>query len=452
MKRIDKRYKHAGIIFVMSVCFCILFYFVLFNSEQFLGFAQNLIKLLSPFIYGFFIAYILNPVVIFIENKIVYPIYKKLHNKSKKEKKAVYRAISLFLATIFFFLILYTLIIMVVPQVIESMQSIIGKAPEYFISVNQWVNEKISDNNDLEAFIAPYATNLQDWFLNNVLPGLQEHISNISSNIIGGVYSTIKTIFNFIIGFIIAIFILGNKELYCAQAKKITYALLREERANNLINNVRFTNKTFGGFLSGKITDSFIIGVLTFIVLTICKIPYAVLISVIVGVTNIIPYFGPFLGAIPSVIIILMVEPKKALWLIIIILIIQQLDGNIIGPKILGDSTGLSSLWVIFAITVFGGLFGVFGMFIGVPVFAVIYASIRTFVNERLRKKQLPDDTLYYMESDYHSDEKIKNSGKEIKFVKKTFENIYVEGKGKQVIVTIDKTENDIDKKNDIDD
>ena len=173
------------------------------------------------------------------------------------------------------------------------------------------------------------------------------------------------------------------------------------------------------------------------------------LISVVVGVTNIIPYFGPILGAIPSVIILLMVNPRKALWFLIIVVIIQQLDGNFIGPKILGESTGLSSFWVIFAITVFGGFFGVFGMFIGVPLFAVIYAAIRTFVNERLRKKLLPDSTKFYIDSDYHSDDYITNSGKEIKFVKKTFENIYVEGKGKRVIVTIDKDENQMDSDSD---
>ena len=191
---------------------------------------------------------------------------------------------------------------------------------------------------------------------------------------------------------------------------------------------MRFANKTFGGFLSGKIIDSLIIGILTFAIISIFNIPYSVLISVIVGVTNIIPYFGPFLGAIPCGIILLMVDPFKCITFLIIVLILQQIDGNIIGPKILGDSTGLSSFWVIFAITLFGGFFGVFGMFVGVPLFAVIYAAIRTFINQRLEKKRLPSDTVYYMNSDFHSDENTTNAGSEIKFVKKVFENVYVEG------------------------
>lgn len=442
MKHFDKKIKQAGIISFLVICGGILFYYCLFNSESFFSIGSKIILILMPFIYGFFIAYILNPVMIFIEEKIILPIRIKISKKSIK-KKSVIRLFSVILTIGFFLSVVYALIIMVFPQVFESIQSIALKCPDYFKSFNDWLNKVIDNNKDLAKIIAPYMADVETWFIENVLPNLQEWLTNASTNIIGGVYSTISQLIKFVLGIIIAIFLLLNKELYCAQAKKIIYAVLREERANNLINNIRFANKTFGGFLNGKIVDSLIIGILTFIVLSICKIPYTMLISVVVGVTNIIPYFGPFLGAIPSIIILLMVNPRQALWFLIIIVIIQQLDGNFIGPKILGDSTGLSSFWVIFAITVFGGFFGVFGMFIGVPLFAVIYAAIRTFVNERLRKKQLPDSTKFYIESDYHSDDYITNSGKEIKFVKKTFENIYVEGKGKRVIVTIDKEEND---------
>lgn len=442
MKHFDKKIKQAGIISFLVICGGILFYYCLFNSESFFSIGSKILLILMPFIYGFFIAYILNPVMIFIEEKIILPIRIKISKKSIK-KKSVIRLFSVILTIGFFLSVVYALIIMVFPQVFESIQSIALKCPDYFNSFNDWLNKVIDNNKDLAKIIAPYMADVETWFIENVLPNLQEWLTNASTNIIGGVYSTISQLIKFVLGIIIAIFLLLNKELYCAQVKKIIYAVLREERANNLINNIRFANKTFGGFLNGKIIDSLIIGILTFIVLSICKIPYTMLISVVVGVTNIIPYFGPFLGAIPSIIILLMVNPRQALWFLIIIIIIQQLDGNFIGPKILGDSTGLSSFWVIFAITVFGGFFGVFGMFIGVPLFAVIYAAIRTFVNERLRKKQLPDSTKFYIESDYHSDDYITNSGKEIKFVKKTFENIYVEGKGKRVIVTIDKEEND---------
>ena len=448
MKHFDKKIKQAGIISLLVICGGILFYYCLFNSESFFSIGSKVFTILMPFIYGFFIAYILNPVMIFIEEKIILPLRIKLSKKSIKNKSVI-RLISVILTVAFFLSIVYALIIMVFPQVFESIQSIALKCPDYFNRFNSWLNKFIENNKDLAKIIAPYMADVETWFIDNVLPNLQEWVTNASTNIIGGVYTTISQLIKFVLGIIIAIFLLLNKELYCAQSKKIIYAVLREERANNLINNVRFANKTFGGFLNGKIVDSLIIGILTFIVLSIFKIPYTMLISVVVGVTNIIPYFGPILGAIPSVIILLMVNPRKALWFLIIVVIIQQLDGNFIGPKILGESTGLSSFWVIFAITVFGGFFGVFGMFIGVPLFAVIYAAIRTFVNERLRKKLLPDSTKFYIDSDYHSDDYITNSGKEIIFVKKTFENIYVEGKGKRVIVTIDKDENQMDSDSD---
>lgn len=451
MKRgFDKKIVQAGITLFLVIISCILFYYILFNNQEFSAAGAKLINMLKPIIIGAFVAYILNPAMHFIENKLVIPAYEKIRKKDKPYKKAVPRTISLIIVMLLFFFFIYLMIMLVVPQVISSIQSIIFKFPQYAESLNNWLNKLLKDNPQVSAIAFDYAENVQEWFMSNVLPKIQEFVTSISSGIIGGVVSVIKTLINFLVGVIVSIYILSNKELFAAQAKKILYASLREERANNLINNIRFANKTFGGFLSGKILDSLIIGVLCFIVISIFKIPYAVLISVIVGVTNVIPYFGPFIGAIPSAILILMVDPIKALTFVIIVLVLQQIDGNIIGPKILGDSTGLSSFWVIFAITVFGGYFGVFGMFIGVPVFAVIYAAIKEFINQRLAKKELPVSTTFYMNSDYHSDDQ-KNVGTNIKFVKKTFDNIYVEGKKKVVKVTTDdlnvvsETSNDSD-------
>ncbi|MDE5894106.1 MAG: AI-2E family transporter, partial [Acetatifactor sp.] len=190
-----------------------------------------------------------------------------------------------------------------------------------------------------------------------------------------------------------SIYILGSKEKFAVQAKKLIYACYQPDSANVIINNFRFAHNTFIGFISGKILDSMIIGLLCFIGTTLMQTPYAALISVIIGVTNIIPFFGPFLGAIPSAVLILVVDPMHPLncvYFIIFILILQQVDGNLIGPKILGDSTGLSGFWVIFAITLFGGLFDVLGMIVGVPIFAIIYAAVRSHVNSALIKKNMP--------------------------------------------------------------
>ena len=213
---------------------------------------------------------------------------------------------------------------------------------------------------------------------------------------------------DFIIGFIISIYLLATKEVFAGQAKKGLYAFFERESANTIIRNLRFTHNTFIGFLSGKILDSIIIGILCFIGTSILRLPYAALVSVIIGVTNIIPFFGPFLGAIPSTILIFIVDPMHPLncvYFVLFVLFLQQVDGNIIGPKILGSSTGLTGFWVIFAITLFGGLFGVPGMIIGVPLFAVIYAGIRAVFNNKLIKKNLPIESKQYEKLAYIDDE-----------------------------------------------
>ena len=206
-----------------------------------------------------------------------------------------------------------------------------------------------------------------------------------------------KALWNFVIGFIISIYVLGSKERFAGQAKKIVYALFDRKAGNEIITNFRFIHSTFIGFIGGKIVDSIIIGVICFVCTSIIGTPYAILVSVIVGVTNVIPFFGPWIGGVPSALLVLMVDPIQALYFIILILVIQQFDGNILGPKILGDSTGLSGFWVIFAITIFGGLFGVLGMVVGVPIFAVFYAGVRASVNRMLCRKELPTDIHPYM-------------------------------------------------------
>ena len=205
------------------------------------------------------------------------------------------------------------------------------------------------------------------------------------------------TAWNLLIGLIISVYLLVSKESFAGQSKKIIYAIWEEETANKLISNIRFVNATFGGFINGKLVDSLIIGLICFIGMTLLQLPYPLLISVIVGITNIIPFFGPYLGAIPSIVLILMVNPKQALYFAIFVLILQQFDGNFLGPKILGNKTGLSSFWVIFSITLFGGYWGILGMAIGVPVFAVIYAGIKALVNQQLVKRGFSTNTKDYM-------------------------------------------------------
>ena len=267
----------------------------------------------------------------------------------------------------------------------------------YINNLTNWALGLIKDNPDLEAavnqLINQYSVKILDYVNTNLLPHINGLIKTLSLSVLG----IFKALWNFVIGFILSIYVLGSKEKFAGQAKKIAYALFDRKAGNEIISNFRFIHSTFIGFIGGKIVDSIIIGIICFVCTSIIGTPYAILVSVIIGVTNIIPFFGPWIGGIPSALLVLMVDPVQALYFAILILVIQQFDGNILGPKILGDSTGLSGFWVIFAITIFSGLFGVLGMVVGVPIFAVIYAGVKSVVDRLLRKKDLPTEIQPYM-------------------------------------------------------
>ena len=206
-----------------------------------------------------------------------------------------------------------------------------------------------------------------------------------------------SSIWNIVLGIVVSIYLLTDKEKFFALSRKITISLFSEKRADRIFELTERTDSIFGKFITGKILDSFIIAIMTFITMTIFKIPYTVLISFIIGLTNIIPFFGPFIGAIPATILILFVSPIKALWFIIIIIVIQQIDGNIIGPKILGDRLGISAFWILFSLLIGGKLFGFIGLIIGVPLFVFIYSIIKDIIESRLKKKGLPYESDEYM-------------------------------------------------------
>ena len=429
----NRKYYKLGLTLFLSISGCILFYYLLFYGSDLKQLIIKFFSIFTSIFFGMGLAYILNSLLRVVEKYLAAPLLKKLLKKSDndKQKFKIIRGVSIFITMIVFGFILYGLIILIVPQVLDSIQNIIQRVPMYLSNANKWINEFIEKYPELNELSDEFWIDIETWFTSSLIPALQNFLSKTSSTLVGGVVSIFNGVLNFIIGIIISVYLMYNKEMFCAQAKKVVYALLREERANNLINNMRYGNTIFGGFISGKLLDSLIIGVICYFCMIIFKMPYAALISVVVGVTNVIPYFGPFIGAIPSAIIILMINPMKCLTFIIIILVLQQFDGNILGPKILGESTGLNSFWVIFSITLFSGFFGVLGMFIGVPVFAVIYAAIKTFINQRLEKKGLPVPTEYYKEYDFHSPESgAENTGKEFKFVKKIFENVHPERSG----------------------
>ena len=389
MRKIEKKYISWGIVAIVVICVCTSFVYVLFNHQKVLSGMSNLWKILMPVIDGIVLAYLITPILNFIENNFIRKLFDKLQIKESPKKQKRIRFISIIIALIFVIFIVTLFFRMIIPQLLLSVQSIIFQFPMYINNLYVWVTNLLIKNPELEDVFNQlynhYSANLTQFLQEDILPRANTLLKTLSLS----VFSVLKALWNFVIGFIISIYMLSSKETFCRQARELAYACFEKTRALAVIKSVRFVHKTFIGFLGGKIVDSAIIGVICFICTSIIGTPYGVLISCIVGVTNVIPFFGPYIGAIPSALLVLMVNPRQCLYFVIMILILQQVDGNIIGPKILGDSTGLSSFWVIFSITLFGGLFGVLGMIIGVPVFAVIYTAVKYWVRDRLKKAAL---------------------------------------------------------------
>ena len=369
----------------------------MFHLENVSSALNGLITILMPIIDGFILAYILSPIVNAIERRILKPFFKLSKIKIKKNHQ---RMIAIILTDFVAITCIYLFFSIVIPQIFNSIKSIIEQFPSYIEVLTVRVSELLENNPVIEQnvtnIINESSIDIEQFIQNRILPQLNNVLATVSV-ISTSIFSVLKGLWNLIIGFIISIYLLASKELFAAQAKKIVYAFFSLETSNRFISNVRFANKTFGGFFVGKILDSIIIGAICFAVTSFLGTPFYVLISVIIGVTNIIPFFGPFLGAIPSAVLILLVNPIQAFYFVIFVIILQQVDGNIIGPKILGSSTGLSSFWVIFSITLFGGIFGIMGMIFGVPVFAIIFAFFKSLVESKLKNKQLPADTGKYL-------------------------------------------------------
>ncbi|MCR5595061.1 MAG: AI-2E family transporter [Lachnospiraceae bacterium] len=393
----DNKYAALGLTAFFVIIASALFVFIIFNFGLVLEGVSKVLSILTPIIDGFALAYVLTPLLNYIEREWIGRIYAKSGKEMTVKRKKARRSWSIIVTYIIFIGLLIFFFRLVIPQLINSIKSIIYQFPRYINNLEVFVTELFDDYPEVEtevnSFITEYSIQLNDMIQNKVIPQAEDIIRVFSLSVI----NVVKAMFNLIVGFIISLYLMSTKERFAGQAKKIVYALYDTKEANKMISGVRYSHSVFVGFLGGKIVDSVIIGILCFVITRLVNIPYAVLVSVIVGVTNIIPFFGPFIGGIPSVLLVLMIDPLKAFYLFIIVLVLQQLDGNIIGPKILGDSTGLSSFWVIFSITIFGGLFGIAGMILGVPTFAVIYAFIRYKVNRRLRHKSLPQDTKPYI-------------------------------------------------------
>ena len=389
----NKRYLSMGITAFAVIACSILFYLFLRNFNVVAGFLGKITSVLMPVIMGFAIAYLLNPLLNFFEQKCFTPLLNRM--KLKKIPKGLSRGLGIFATLALTIAVLAVLISLILPQLFVSIAGMIEKMPAYFNDLKEYGTELLKSNPDLSQFVNEQFDLIMK-YLQTAFDKLTPYLNDLLGGVTQGVLGFINAVKDLLIGFIVSIYIMAAREKFLAQAKKVVYAVFPQHMGKKLMRVTLKTHRIFGGFLTGKILDAMIVGILCFIGTSIFSCPYALLVSVLIGVTNVIPFFGPFIGAIPSALIIFLEDPAKALIFIVFIIVLQQVDGNIIAPKILGDSTGLSAFWVIFAILLFGGLFGILGMFIGVPAFAVIYTIISTLLEDRLEKKGLPTATEDY--------------------------------------------------------
>lgn len=401
-----KKYLHWGVTAFLVLASAILFYYFVFHNEQFLQFFANIIDICFPIIDGLVIAFLLCPMINWFERK-VFVLFRKKEKRTEPVSEASFkwcRVLSILLSYIIVISLLSLFFITVIPQVKTSIENIYYQSSQYKVNIEKWLADLFEKNPKIESYINDnyeyFTVELSQWKNDYLLPKAQVLLTTLST----GVFNFVGALWDIIIGAIVSIYVLFSKEKFAGQFKKLAYGFMNIKTANVLISNIRMVNNKFSGFIVGKLLDSFIIGVLCFVGCRIFGFDYPVLLALIVGVTNIIPFFGPFIGAIPCTLLLFMINPLHSLYFAIFILALQQFDGNILGPAILGESTGISSFWVIFSITLFGGLWGVTGMIVGVPLFAVFYASIKTILVTKLTNKDLPTETQKYVNVDYVQD------------------------------------------------
>lgn len=397
MKRLLEN-KHARLMFMIFIVGALLIIFnqIVGNYESFSEGVGTIKTIISPFIYGFVMAYLLSP----IYNATVRGLYKLLgkYFKNKQRLFSFCKLVASVVAVVCLIGAVAGLIALIVPQVIESLTGILKSLPQRLTQLSALFNDITSkmDNKRLamkmSEIYAQVQTNLIELAQTKLLPGMGTLVGQVSTQVI----LTLKTMMNVMIGVMACVYMLNSKERFQGQFKKVILATLPKEKAEAVFDFAKFTNRTFGGFINGKIIDSIIIGIICFILMKIFGFPYPILISAIIGITNVIPFFGPFIGAIPAAIIILLVSPMYSLYFLVLIFVLQQVDGNIIGPAILGNTTGIASFWVLFSIVIGGGLFGFIGMVLGVPVFAIIYYYFSRSINKRLEAKGLEFRTDSY--------------------------------------------------------
>lgn len=397
--RWDKKYLYWGVTAFLVIVAAVLFYLILVSFPVIGKALGRLIDILSPFIWGLVISYLLCPLTNILERHIFEPLLiprkKQLGEALVLKRKNSAKGLSVLVSILTLLGLIAAFIWLVAPQVVLSIKSIVDNSSSYVNDAYAWIERFFADYPELSASLGLSVGNISETvfgWLESILPQLSGLLSNVTS----GVMTVLKGVYNIIVGMVAAVYVLYNRHTFGAYMKKLVYCIFSVEAAEKVLMGVGFADRVFNGFLSGKILDSAIIGVICYVCCAILKMPYAMLISVIVGITNVIPFFGPFIGAIPSILIVFMESPIHALIFLVFIILLQQFDGNFLGPKILGNSVGINGFWIMFSIILGSGLFGFMGMLLGVPVFVLIYSLVSGIVNRKLERSGLPTENDTY--------------------------------------------------------
>ena len=383
----QKTYLHWGVTLTAAACAILVFYDTFFQDGVLLIFMEKLFKILTPVLYGLAMAYLLTPIVDFFD--------RLLRSRLGMKRTGLVRCLSILVTWALVLGLVYLIFRILVPELAASISLLFSNFESYYRTIYSWATQLVEDNpyvsERLLTLVKNYYNELVSWVTNTLIPGAQVAIVAVT----GGVVSVLVFAKDLLVGIVVSVYFLARKETFGRHSRKLLYSAVSAPRYERTLRAAREADRIFSGFVRGKLLDSLIIGILCFVICSILKFPYTPIISVFVGVTNVIPIFGPFLGAIPSAFLILLVSPRQCLYFIIFIIALQQFDGNILGPKILGETVGISSFWIIVAILVGGGFGGVLGMFLGVPVFACIHSAVRALSEASLRRKGVTDDTLF---------------------------------------------------------
>lgn len=396
-----KNYLFWGVTAFSVIAASMLLYYLLFHFEGLKKTFSYCLDVLSPILIGLLIAYCLSPILRFMEETVLARLFRLLNFQPSPKHGRLIRSLLILFTYLIVMAGLYSLISAIIPEIVNSFGNLMRRLPYYMRSTEKMITRLFSNSPELQEtfsglFLA-FTDKLNDLLTNTLLPAGSDFVVNLSNQ----VFSLVGTALDVIVGAIIAIYLLYNKERYIGLCKKALYSAFSLETATGLIKDLKYVNKEFSGFLTGKVIDSILIGLICYVATNIIGTPYALLVSLIIGVTNIIPFFGPFLGAVPCLILILMIQPLQAFYFLLFVIVLQQFDGNFLGPKILGRTTGVSSFLIIISILIGSGIWGVFGMIIAVPICAIICTLVRNNVARRLKLKELPSEDDFYIQSDY---------------------------------------------------